>query len=75
MALASGLKGATGDLTSDSITAAIKAAPAATLEAAGGLKFQCNAQADPANPSVCSAGVLTATLNDQGNPVSYKASQ
>jgi hypothetical protein len=24
---------------------------------------------------VCSAGVLTATLDDKGNPVSYKASQ
>jgi len=75
MALGSGLDGATGNLTSDSITAAMKAAPAAVLQAAGGLKFQCNGQADVANPAVCSAGVLTATLDDKGSPVSYKASQ
>jgi branched-chain amino acid transport system substrate-binding protein len=75
MALGSGVAGATGDLTSDSITAAMKAAPAAVLQAAGGLKFQCNGQADSANPAVCSAGVLTATLDEKGNPVSYKASQ
>jgi branched-chain amino acid transport system substrate-binding protein len=53
----------------------MKAAPAAVLQAAGGLKFQCNGQADVANPAVCSAGVLTATLDEKGSPVSYKASQ
>lgn len=75
MALHSALQNATGDLTPQAITAAIKAAPKATLEASGGLTFQCNGKADPASPAVCSAGVLTATLDDQGNPVSYKASQ
>ena len=75
MALADSVQNAKEPLTPANIISAIKSAPKLTLQASGGLTFQCNGKADPASPAVCSAGVLTATLDDKGNPVSYKASQ
>ena len=63
----------TADLTSDSVIATIKAAPALPYPTIAGVTFQCNGKAVPGLPIVCSAGFAYATLDDSGVPATFSA--
>ncbi|MDT3441864.1 MULTISPECIES: ABC transporter substrate-binding protein [unclassified Pseudofrankia] len=60
-----------GDVTAESIVAAIRAMPEQDLPGAGGLRFRCNGKAIPSEPAVCVRGWLTTTLDDKGQPTDY----
>nr|WP_232794124.1 MULTISPECIES: ABC transporter substrate-binding protein [Pseudofrankia] len=60
-----------GDVTPESIVAAIRAMPEQDLPGAGGLRFRCNGKAIPSEPAVCVRGWLTTTLDDKGQPTDY----
>ena len=45
--------------------------PWSVLPASGGLHFQCNGKAAPAEPATCSNGILLATLDGKGKAVKY----
>lgn len=62
-----------GEVTADSIIAAIKAAPEQEIPGGGGLKFRCNGKAFPATPAVCNRGTLVTTLDAEGNATNYEA--
>ncbi|MBL7495052.1 ABC transporter substrate-binding protein [Frankia sp. CNm7] len=66
------LTGLTGDITPQSITAAIKGMKETELPGAGGLKFRCNGKAHPESPASCVRGGLVTTLDDKGQPSEYK---
>ncbi|CAI7974835.1 MULTISPECIES: ABC transporter substrate-binding protein [unclassified Parafrankia] len=72
-ALQSGVEGITGDVTSESIIAALKSMPEKDLPGVEGMRFRCNGKADPKSPSVCVRGGLVTTLNSDGQPAEYKA--
>jgi branched-chain amino acid transport system substrate-binding protein len=61
-----------GEITADSIIAAIKAAPAQEIPGSGGLKFRCNGKAHPASPASCVRGTLVTTLDAEGNATDYE---
>jgi branched-chain amino acid transport system substrate-binding protein len=65
------LAGLKGEATPATITAAAKAMPWSVLPASGGLHFQCNGKAAPAEPATCSNGILLATLDGKGKAVKY----
>jgi branched-chain amino acid transport system substrate-binding protein len=69
-ALNSGTKGLTGTVTPASVNTAMHSMKNETLLASG-INFRCNGKASPDSPSVCSAGVLAATLDAQGQPAKY----
>jgi branched-chain amino acid transport system substrate-binding protein len=57
-------KGLTGDPTSQSITAAIKAAKDVPLPAGGGLTFTCDGKQITGQPSDCSSGEVVVTVQN-----------
>jgi len=61
-----------GEVTSASVTAAIKAMPESELPGSGGLSFQCGGAAVPATPAVCTRGSLVTTLGSTGEPAEYQ---
>ncbi|SHN45255.1 ABC transporter substrate-binding protein [Cryptosporangium aurantiacum] len=67
------LQNLTGEVTPQSVTAAIKAAPKAEMPGAQPLTFQCNGSFYPATPAVCLRGGLIATLDEKGKPEKYDA--
>jgi branched-chain amino acid transport system substrate-binding protein len=71
-ALAVGAKALTGAVTPASVNAALKSMKNETLPGSGGLLFRCNGKASASSPAVCSAGVLTTSLDANGNPTTYK---
>jgi branched-chain amino acid transport system substrate-binding protein len=68
---AAALEGIEGDVTPESVTAAIKAMPETELPGSGGLSFRCGGEAVEGAPSVCTRGSLVTTLDDEGQPSSY----
>jgi ABC-type branched-subunit amino acid transport system substrate-binding protein len=70
-ALSLGTKTLTGEVTPDSVIAAMRAMDNEVLPASGGRLFRCNGKASTVGPSVCSAGTVTATLNADGEPKGY----
>jgi branched-chain amino acid transport system substrate-binding protein len=72
-ALATALGGITGDITPQSVAAAIKAMPDEALPGGGGVTFQCGGAAMATMPSVCSNQWLKASLDASGEPSNYEA--
>ncbi|OHV43702.1 ABC transporter substrate-binding protein [Pseudofrankia sp. BMG5.36] len=63
-----------GDITPQSVAAAIRSMPEQELPGAGGLRFRCNGKAYPETPAVCLRGGLVATLDKHGDPAAYDVS-
>ncbi|ONH58902.1 branched-chain amino acid ABC transporter substrate-binding protein [Frankia sp. CcI49] len=61
-----------GDITPQSVLAAIRNMPEQELPGAGGLKFRCNGKAVPDTPAVCTRGGLVTTLDGAGRPTTYE---
>jgi branched-chain amino acid transport system substrate-binding protein len=61
----------TGAVTPASVTAALKGMKNAVLPGSGGRLFRCNGKASHSGVAICSASVLSGTLDSHGNPVSY----
>ena len=70
--LAIGTAGIEGEVTPESIIDALRSMDNEVLPGTGGRLFRCNGKASPSGPAVCSASGLSATLDAQGNPVSYE---
>ena len=71
-ALAEAVDGISGDITPETVAAAIKAMPEKELPGAAGMKFRCNGKAAPETPAVCVRGGLTTTLNEEGHPTEFE---
>jgi branched-chain amino acid transport system substrate-binding protein len=69
---AAALEEISGDITAETVTAAIKAMPETDLPGAGGVTFQCNGEAFPSAPAVCTRGGLLTTLDENGEPAEYE---
>jgi branched-chain amino acid transport system substrate-binding protein len=72
-ALSLGTKTLQGEVTPESVIAALKGMDNEVLPASGGRVFRCNGNASDFGPSICSASTVVATLDGSGNPASYKA--
>jgi branched-chain amino acid transport system substrate-binding protein len=66
------MAGVTGDITPESVTAAIKSMPESDLPAGGGMTFQCGGSASPVLPPVCTNQFLQATLSAGGDATDYQ---
>ena len=64
-----------GDVTAESVNTTIKAMDKSLMPGAGGIEYQCNGKANPSTPAVCTAQVLQAQLDGQGNPASYSVGE
>jgi branched-chain amino acid transport system substrate-binding protein len=71
-ALATSLQGIQGDITPETVIAAIKGMQQQELPGAGGVKYQCGGSASAMLPAVCSNEWLQTQLNDKGEPGSYE---
>ncbi len=69
--LAIGTAGLEGEVTPESIIDAMRSMDNEVLPGTGGRGFRCNGNASPSGPAVCSASGLSATLDAEGQPVSY----
>jgi len=67
-----GLEGIEGDVTSESVVAALRSMPETELPGAGGLRFRCDGES-AAGAAVCTPGSLVTTLDAEGRPSSYEA--
>lgn len=70
-ALSLGTKTLEGEVTPESVIAAMKAMDNEILPASGGRVFRCNGKASTAGPSVCAASTNAAVLDATGNPAKY----
>ena len=71
-ALSLGTKTLKGEVTPDSVIAALKGMDNEVLPASGSRVFRCNGKASDFGPSICSASTVAATLDGSGNPAKYK---
>ncbi len=62
------IKDLKGEVTPDTVTAAIKAMPNLKVPGGGGLVYRCNGNAKPETPAVCTKGGLRTRLDAQGAP-------
>jgi branched-chain amino acid transport system substrate-binding protein len=67
--------GISGDITPESVIAAISSMPETELPDSAGLTFQCNGEQKPDQPAVCVDGSLVTTLDPEGNPTTYEPIQ
>lgn len=72
-ALLTSLQEISGDITPESVVAAIKAMPEQELPGAGGVTFRCGGSALAMMPAVCSNEWLRTELDAEGRPTSYEA--
>jgi branched-chain amino acid transport system substrate-binding protein len=72
---AAALEGVSGDITPDTVIAAIKAMPERELPDGGGLTFQCDGEQVPRAPAACVNGSLVTTLDAEMRPTAYEATQ
>lgn len=70
-ALATALGGLAGEVTPDTVAAAIKAMPESPYPGGGGIAFRCGGTAVPASPAVCTNQWLRATLDQSGSAATY----
>jgi branched-chain amino acid transport system substrate-binding protein len=70
-ALSLGTQGLEGEVTPQSIIAALRAMENEVLPGTGGRLFRCNGEAAPA-PASCMGSALSATLDAEGNAVDYE---
>ena len=71
-ALSLGTKTLEGEVTPESVIAAMKGMDNEVLPASGGRIFRCNGKASDFGPSICSRSTVSASLDDEGNPKTYK---
>jgi branched-chain amino acid transport system substrate-binding protein len=71
--LLTSLGGILGDITPESVVAAIKAMPEQELPGGGGLTFRCGGSAIAMMPAVCSNEWLRTELDADGRPTAYAA--
>jgi branched-chain amino acid transport system substrate-binding protein len=71
-ALATSLEEISGDITLETVAAAIKAMPEKELPGGGGVKFRCDGSATAMLPAVCSNEWLRTELDADGEPTSYE---
>jgi branched-chain amino acid transport system substrate-binding protein len=71
-ALATALGAIEGDITAESVAAAIKAMPEAELPGGGGVTFQCGGSAIAMMPAVCTNQWLQTQLDAEGRPTAYE---
>jgi branched-chain amino acid transport system substrate-binding protein len=71
-ALSLGTKNLEGEVTPDSVIAAMKSMDNEILPASGGRRFRCNGKASDFGPSICARSTVSAVLDEEGNPKSYK---
>lgn len=64
-----------GEVTPATVAAAGKGMDKSLMPGGGGLEFQCNGEANPSTPAVCTAQVLQAKLDAQGNPAEYSVGE
>lgn len=62
------MAGVTGELTPDSVRAALKAMPPTEMPLGDGITFQCDGKQVAITPTICSQDVLKATLDAKGQP-------
>lgn len=72
-AFQTGTESIVGEVTSESIIAALKAMPELDLPGVEGLRFRCNGNAVPDSPATCVRGGLVTTLDAHGQPAEYEA--
>jgi branched-chain amino acid transport system substrate-binding protein len=65
----------TGEVTPETITAAIKSMPERELPDGAGLTFRCDGKQVAGAPAVCVAGGLVTTLDGDGQPTSYATTE
>jgi branched-chain amino acid transport system substrate-binding protein len=70
--LSVGTKGLEGEVTPASVIAAYRAMQSESLPGTGSRPFRCNGKAAPETPAVCANSTLKATLDADGNPVTYE---
>ncbi len=70
-ALSVGTQDLEGEVTTDAVIAALRAMPNRILPGSGGRQFRCNGKASSFGAAICTASLLSATLDADGNPVSY----
>ncbi len=70
-ALATALRGLTGEVTPATVVEAIKAMPQSEYPGGGGIMFQCGGTAAPSAPAVCTNQWLRAELDASGNATTY----
>jgi branched-chain amino acid transport system substrate-binding protein len=69
--LADAVEGIEGEITPESMNAAIKAMPETELPGGGGVTFQCDGSASADQPAVCTNQWLRSELDATGNPTTY----
>jgi branched-chain amino acid transport system substrate-binding protein len=65
-------KGLTGEVTGDTLLAAIRAMETATMPLAAAVTFKCDGTAVAIAKPICSTATLVATLDAKGKPVKYE---
>jgi branched-chain amino acid transport system substrate-binding protein len=65
-------QGVSGDVTTQSVTQAIKTMQESVIPGGGGTKYKCGGSADPTLPAVCTNQWLRTTLDANGQPTTYK---
>jgi branched-chain amino acid transport system substrate-binding protein len=66
------MEGLTGDVTPDTVKAALAAMTATPMPLADGITYQCDGQQVSLAPNVCSTDVLWTELDADGNPTGYE---
>ncbi|HEY8527622.1 MAG TPA: ABC transporter substrate-binding protein [Acidimicrobiales bacterium] len=61
-----------GEVTPETIVEALRTMPEMELPGSGGLTFQCDGNAVPGQPAICTRGLLGAVLNADGEPAEYE---
>ncbi|HEY8545384.1 MAG TPA: ABC transporter substrate-binding protein [Acidimicrobiales bacterium] len=72
-ALLTAMAGVEGDITPESVNAAIKAMPESELPGGGGVQFRCGGSALGTQPAVCTNQWLRTSLDAEGQPDGYEA--
>lgn len=73
MGFALAMEGFEGDVSPESVNAAIKAMAPQPLPLGGGLEFQCNGEQVSLAPAICTPGALLVTLGKNGREVKVEA--
>jgi branched-chain amino acid transport system substrate-binding protein len=69
--LAAAVEGIEGEITAETVNAAIQSMPETDLPAGGGVTFQCGGTAYPDQPAVCTNQWLRSVLDAEGEPTDY----
>lgn len=64
-----------GDVTPESVTSTVKAMDKTLMPGGGGLEYQCNGEASPENPAICTGQVLQVQLDAEGQPETYSVGE